>query len=160
DIVVEPLVKMAARCNVPMLHFDLVRCPLPDHCIDVAVLLNVLEHIEDDVGAIRQLYRILKPGGSVVVEVPAGPHLYDIYDRVLMHWRRYRCGDLCAALQKAGFEITYRSHLGFFLYPAFRRVKRRNARHLTEDPASQRKRVEREIHNTRTSHLMAAALAM
>ena len=43
--------------------------------LGAVVLLNVLEHIQDHEGALRQLYRILKPGGVVIIEVPAGPHL-------------------------------------------------------------------------------------
>ena len=62
DYVRGPLEQLAKRLpNVPLLQFDLVRCPLPDQSIDVVVLLNVLEHIQDDVGAVRQIARILKP---------------------------------------------------------------------------------------------------
>ena len=43
------------------------------------MLLNVLEHIDDHSSAIAQVARVLKPGGVAVVEVPAGPHLYDTY---------------------------------------------------------------------------------
>src|SRR5205085_10979289 len=76
--------------DIPLLQFDLVQCPLPSESVDVVVLLNVLEHIENDAGAMEQVARILKPGGAAVIEVPAGPHLYDVYDKVLMHFRRYR----------------------------------------------------------------------
>jgi hypothetical protein len=87
------------------------------------VLLNVLEHIEDDVAAVAQVTRILKPGGLAIIEVPAGPGLYDAYDQHLKHWRRYRLRDLCRMLQGAGLEILERSHLGFFVYPGFAAVK-------------------------------------
>jgi SAM-dependent methyltransferase len=158
DIVTGPLAALSKRCKVPLLHFDLVQCPLPDNCVDVAVQLNVLEHIEDHIGATRQLFRILKPGGIAVIEVPAGPHLFGLYDRVLMHWRRYHWRELCYMFESAGFETLYRSHLGFFLYHAFRRIKLRDARHFPGDPAVQRQRVEREIRETRTSRLVGAAL--
>ena len=61
----------------------------------------MLEHVEDDQAAIRQVYRILQPGGVAVIEVPAGPDLYDIYDRQLMHHRRYRCAMCCASCAPA-----------------------------------------------------------
>lgn len=112
--------------GVPLLQFDLTRCPLPDHFADVSVLLNVLEHIEDDAAAVRHLFRITKPGGAVVLEVPAGKSLHDIYDRVLMHHRRYDMRSLCELLRGAGFTIERRSHLGCFLYPAFYATKRLN----------------------------------
>src|SRR5262249_44795441 len=64
DCIQEPLEKLASSLpGVPLLGFDLVRCPLPDESVDAAVALNVLEHIDDDAGAIRQLFRILRPGG-------------------------------------------------------------------------------------------------
>jgi SAM-dependent methyltransferase len=110
--------------NVPLLQFDLTQCPLPDAFVDVAVLLNVLEHIDDHEAAVAHLFRIIKPGGAVVIEVPAGPSLYDVYDRVLMHRRRYAMSQLVKLLDRCGFAIERRSHLGFILYPAFYLTKR------------------------------------
>jgi len=67
DIVRGPLERLAARMpDVPLLHFDLVKCPLPDACLDGISLLNVLEHIKDDQTALKQVYRILKPGGELI----------------------------------------------------------------------------------------------
>jgi SAM-dependent methyltransferase len=63
-----------------LLHFDLRHCPLPDGSFDGVILLNVLEHIKEDAAALRQIARILKPGGIAAIEVPAGRGLYDIYD--------------------------------------------------------------------------------
>ena len=112
--------------NVPLLQFDLTQCPLPDAFVDVAVLLNVLEHIDDHEAAVAHLFRIIRPGGAVVIEVPAGPSLYDVYDRVLMHRRRYAMSQLIKLLDRHGFTIERRSHLGFILYPAFYLTKRLN----------------------------------
>jgi SAM-dependent methyltransferase len=112
--------------NVPLIQFDLTRCPLPDNFADVIVLLNVLEHIEDHRSAIAQLFRIVRPGGAIIIEVPAGSRLYDIYDRVLMHFRRYDIRDLVALVENAGFTVERRSHLGFLLYPMFYLSKRVN----------------------------------
>jgi SAM-dependent methyltransferase len=112
--------------TVPILNFDLQRCPLPDASIDAVVLLNVLEHIEDDVSAVGHLLRILKPGGIAVVEIPAGPGLFDVYDKLLMHFRRYRLKGAVSLFEEAGFAIVKASHLGFFVYPAFWAVKKKN----------------------------------
>jgi SAM-dependent methyltransferase len=76
DVVREPLFKLATELrSVPLMRFDLLRCPLPSGSFDAVVMLNVLEHIEDDVEDLRKVYRLLKPGGVVVIEVTTGPHL-------------------------------------------------------------------------------------
>ena len=124
DVVLGPLTNLSAsNPEIPLLHFDLTKCPLPNDSLDAVVLLNVLEHIEDHALAIRQLYRILKPGGIAVVEVPAGPELYDIYDELLMHHRRYRLRDLRKLFMEENFSILRQSHMGFFIYPGFYLVK-------------------------------------
>lgn len=159
DVVVEPLTKLAETLpNVPLLRFDMLHCPLPDNCVDAVVMLNVLEHIEQDGDALRQAYRILKPGGTLVIEVPAGPHLYDAYDKVLMHYRRYLLSPLCKLVKDQHFEIVKRSHLGFFLYPGFWLVKQRNKRLLTESAATQRQQVDKVIRKTGESKLMHAIM--
>jgi ubiquinone/menaquinone biosynthesis C-methylase UbiE len=138
DYTLGTLQKLGRRLrDIPLLHFDLTQCPLPDQCVDVVVLLNVLEHIEDDEAAIAQVHRILRHGGSAVIEVPAGSHLYDSYDRGLMHFRRYDMVDLEAKLRTAGLAITERSHLGFTLFPAFwltKKLSRRRGRNADPRP--------------------------
>jgi SAM-dependent methyltransferase len=159
DAVTGPLANLAADMpGIPLLQFDLVRCPLPDACVDVAIVLNVLEHIEDDAAAAKQVCRILQPGGIAVVEVPYGPHLFDIYDRQLLHHRRYETRGIQATLRAAGFEILESSHLGFFLYPAFRAVKLRNRRFFDAPPEVQRKRVAANIVKTGNNPLPGAVL--
>ena len=133
DVVREPLFALAKEIpTIPLLRFDLVRCPLDSDSCDAVVMLNVLEHIVDDVGALAQVYRILRPGGIAVVEVPAGPHLFDSYDKALRHFRRYRIHELADKMRNVGLVIERKSHLGFFLYPAFAAVKRRNQRNFDE----------------------------
>jgi SAM-dependent methyltransferase len=112
--------------DVPLVQFDLTQCPLPSDSLDVIVLLNVLEHIEDHEAALAQLFRIVRPGGAVIIEVPAGRQLFDVYDRVLMHHRRYEMNELKRLVEWQGFIVEKRSHLGFFLYPMFYLAKRRN----------------------------------
>lgn len=127
DYVRGPMEKLGAAIpDIPLLQFDLTKCPLPDNSIDGILLLNILEHIEEDTTALGHVHRVLRSGGVAVIEVPAGPGLYDIYDRRLMHFRRYRMRDLRRMAIKAGFDILESSHLGFFLYPGFWIAKKRN----------------------------------
>ena len=109
--------------GLPLLQFDIVRAPLPDACVDAVIALNVLEHIEDDVTAVAQIRRILRPGGILYMEVPAGPMLFGVHDRVLMHDRRYAMRPTIRMLERAGFRIERATHLGCLIYPAFALTK-------------------------------------
>lgn len=73
--------------------------------LDTVVLTNVLEHIEDDVQALRNFRDTLLPGGRVVILVPALPALFGSMDEAVGHFRRYTPERLRAALEDAGFEI-------------------------------------------------------
>jgi len=134
DCFPDALHEISKNYKVPLLQFDLVNCPLPDSCVDVVVALSVLEHIDKDESALCQIYRILKPGGYAVLEVPANKDLYDLHDRQLKHFRRYDMPELLHMSQKSGFEIQRHSHLGFFLYPAFRAIKLRNKALISSTP--------------------------
>jgi SAM-dependent methyltransferase len=71
-----------------------------------AIMINVLEHIEDHQGALRQIYARLRPGGHVVVWVPAYNFLYSDFDRKLGHYRRYRRRGLEQTVMDAGFLVV------------------------------------------------------
>jgi SAM-dependent methyltransferase len=157
DYVRGPLETLAdAMPTVPILQFDLQRCPLPDACVDAVVLLNVLEHIENDVSAVGHLFRILRPGGVAVVEIPAGPGLYDVYDKQLMHFRRYRRKGAVSLFKNAGFRIAKASHLGFFVYPAFWAVKKKNRLLAREQAAAEV--VATDIKMTSSSAVLSALM--
>lgn len=65
DVVKEPLYRLTRDLpGIPLIRFDLLQCPLPEQSVDVLVMLNVLEHIEDDMGALRKAFNLLKPGGG------------------------------------------------------------------------------------------------
>ncbi len=72
---------------------------------DAAIMVNVLEHIEDDRDVLRRLYALLKPGGAVLLFVPALPWLYGSLDTLVHHVRRYTREQLAERLREAGFGI-------------------------------------------------------
>lgn len=78
---------------------------VPDHSYDSVVLINVLEHIADDGMAVRELARILKPSGTLLLFVPALPFLFSRMDTILGHYRRYRRDELGELILANGFEI-------------------------------------------------------
>ncbi len=96
----------AGRHNVDVQQWD-VTCPAPEgvKATDSILCSNVLEHIQDDRAVLSNLHTVLKPGGRLVLVVPAGGCLYGSLDDVLGHFRRYRKRDLVALLAAADFEV-------------------------------------------------------
>ncbi len=81
---------------------------------DTVLCLNVLEHIEDDQGALRRMYEILEPEGRVVLYVPADQSLFGSMDESVGHFRRYDEQELREKLEKAGFlveQIGYQNRI-------------------------------------------------
>jgi SAM-dependent methyltransferase len=141
-----------------LLRADVCALPLADRSIDGIVSANLLEHVPDDEGALREMRRVLRPGGRAVIVVPAAPGTYDYYDRFLGHERRYGRRELATKARAAGLEVLEDAHLGAPLYPAFWAVKKRNRRrfgHLRG--AALEERVARDIANTKDSPLGAWA---
>jgi SAM-dependent methyltransferase len=85
----------------------------PDSCLFV----NVLEHIQDDLNALRTMASILQPGGVIVLFVPAFQSLYGPVDKNLGHFRRYRRADIARLAEAAGLNLKklhYVNVAGFF----------------------------------------------
>jgi SAM-dependent methyltransferase len=155
DLVASGLRK--AHALVPgarLLLADACRLPLRTGSIDAVLSANLLEHVPDDVRALAELHRVLRPAGRAVVVVPSGPDTYDYYDRFLGHERRYARGELAGKARGAGLEVLLDIHLGSLLYPPFWLVKQRNRRrygHLAG--AALEQRVVRDIERTNDSRL-------
>jgi hypothetical protein len=73
--------------------------------VESAVAMNVLEHIDDDVGALRDLATAVTQGGTIVLWVPGYMQLYGDFDRKLGHVRRYTPATLRAAVESAGLGV-------------------------------------------------------
>lgn len=80
---------------------------------DVLLALDVLEHIEDDVGALAAWHAWLKPGGTMVLSVPARMRLWTAGDTWAGHFRRYERDGLRALLDRVGFEVEAFECYGF-----------------------------------------------
>ncbi len=99
------------------------RSPLPelagvkDEAYDMIAILDVLEHIEDDRAALCSMARRLKPGGTILIAVPAHPWLWSAHDVANHHHRRYTRKTLKAAVADAGLKITYLSAVNSLLFP-------------------------------------------
>lgn len=123
----------------------------PDSC----VCLNVLEHIEDDLAAVRSMSSILTPGGVIVLLVPAFPSLYGPIDRKLHHHRRYTRRSVLELASSAGLlirKLHYVNAIGFFGWGANARIFRLGTQSTLQIKAFDRlvvpllSRIERRIH--------------
>jgi SAM-dependent methyltransferase len=134
-----------------LLQADACALPLHDASLDAALSANLLEHVPDDVRALAELRRVLRPGARAVVVVPSGPGLYDYYDRFLGHERRYAYGELAEKARGVGLEVLLDTHLGSLLYVPFWLVKKRNRRLGQLRDEQVHERVTRDIAGTTNS---------
>jgi len=84
---------------------------------DVVLLLDVIEHVDDDVATLRAARAGVGEGGVLVVTVPAYRWLWSGHDEVLGHRRRYTAGELRAAVERAGFRVVRVSYFNTLLFP-------------------------------------------
>ena len=92
--------------------------PFAADSFDVAVSLDVIEHLEDDLGALREMRRTVTPGGSLLVTVPAYPWLWSGHDVALGHRRRYSARGLARLVERAGLHVVHASYFNTLLFPA------------------------------------------
>jgi SAM-dependent methyltransferase len=108
--------------------------PFADASFDLLTTLDVVEHIDDDVGALREMRRVLRPDGRLLVAVPAYMFLWGKQDEVSHHKRRYTARTLRAALDRAGFAVERTSYFNTLLFPPIAAV--RLGRRLLRRPGS------------------------
>ena len=89
-----------------------------DASLDCITAFDALEHSEDDVGTLREIHRMLKPGGLLVASGPAYQFLYAQQDRITHHVRRYTLRDLTGKARAAGLRVEQASYINFLLFPA------------------------------------------
>ena len=106
--------RFAARSEVEAVQFDLDgQNPLAEP-VATLIAINVLEHIEDDVAALRSLARSLRAGGHVVLFVPGYQQLYGEFDRAVGHFRRYTPTTVASAARQAGLDVEVARPVNFF----------------------------------------------
>jgi SAM-dependent methyltransferase len=92
---------------------DITRIPFEDAAFDGAVAGEVLEHLQDHHQAVRELHRVLRPGGLCLITVPADPHQWDLSDEWAGHVRRYSAPELQALFARHGFTVERHYSWGF-----------------------------------------------
>ncbi|WP_327590606.1 class I SAM-dependent methyltransferase [Nonomuraea sp. NBC_00507] len=101
----ETAVGLARERGLSAIHADACDLPLPDESFDLVLAFDVLEHIEDDGTAARELTRVLKPGGTALITVPCDMALWSAHDVASGHVRRYSRESLCALLTEQDLAL-------------------------------------------------------
>jgi SAM-dependent methyltransferase len=91
--------------------------PFEDSSFDLITCLDVLEHIEDDLGALRELRRVARPGGILLITAPAYPRLWSSHDELNRHCRRYTRRVLLDRAVEAGWRPLRTTHFNALLLP-------------------------------------------
>jgi SAM-dependent methyltransferase len=91
--------------------------PFQPGSFDLAVCLDVIEHLQDDAGALHELRRVVAPGGSLLVTVPAYQWLWSGHDVINHHRRRYTCGSLLAVAERVGWKCIRTTYFNSLLLP-------------------------------------------
>lgn len=127
-----------ARGAGTVLEGTVERLPFDYASFDLITSLDVIEHTDDDVLALRELLRVIRPGGWLVLTVPAYPRLWSRHDELNHHRRRYTRATLLRATAAAGWAPRRTTHFNSLLLPAAAAV-----RVLERGDSSQRSDVDR-----------------
>ncbi len=109
-----------AKKNLPQIEFvqfDVARGTM-DEEFDLIGAFDVIEHIEDDIVALKNMQRMLTDGGVLLISVPQYMFMWGRLDEIVRHKRRYSRLDLLSKLEDAGFDITFCTSFVFVLFPA------------------------------------------
>jgi SAM-dependent methyltransferase len=91
--------------------------PFPNDFFDLAISFEVICNIADDQRAFAEIARVLKPGGRLIVQLPAYQWLWSMHDVAVGHQRRYSARDLRAKLTRAGMELERLTHANALMFP-------------------------------------------
>jgi SAM-dependent methyltransferase len=118
--------RFATTPNVTVVKRDLREIDAAGERFDSVVMLNVLEHIEDDVGVLSTLPSVLSPGGRIVLYVPALNALYGAWDRRVGHFRRYSIWRMREIARQAGLDVVELRYANSLAIPAWAAFSRSN----------------------------------
>ena len=106
--------------KIEVVNASLTDLPFEDDSFDLVCAFDVIEHIEDDALAVKEIYRVLKKQGLVYLTVPAFHFLWSHHDVVNHHFRRYTLKGFLNLIFLENFEIVYKSYFNTFLFlPVF-----------------------------------------
>lgn len=102
---------LSATCD------SILKLPFQDHFFDLVLCLDVLEHLPDEMTALEELKRVIKPEGVLVLSVPAFSWLWSDHDNLNNHYRRYNAGELVEIIKKSNLSLKRSTYFNAFLLP-------------------------------------------
>ena len=91
--------------------------PFADASFGLVALLDTVEHVPNEAGVFAECLRVLRPGGHLLITVPALMALWSQNDVLNAHQRRYTAAELASKLQQQGFHVLHKSYNNFFIFP-------------------------------------------
>jgi SAM-dependent methyltransferase len=111
-------VKMARQRGYDVDQFDATQpMPFEANSFEAVTALDVIEHNQDDLAILADSYRVLKPGGHIIITVPALMWLWSHNDDINAHVRRYTAAELKQKLAQTGFTVRRVTYNNFFVFP-------------------------------------------
>jgi SAM-dependent methyltransferase len=94
--------------------------PFDDETFDITTALDVIEHLDDDIAGLKEMYRVTRPGGYSLIFVPAFMWLWGVQDEISHHRIRYTRAQITGRVRQAGFKIERATYANFtFFLPVF-----------------------------------------
>lgn len=131
----ETAVDLARQRGLHAIHADARHLPLPDAHFDLVMAFDVLEHIEEDDRAVREIVRVLRPGGTALITVPCDMALWSAHDVASGHFRRYTRDGLRSLMVREGLILERMWSWNVLLRPIVaRRRKHTSGSDVMETP--------------------------
>lgn len=99
------------------------KLPFDDGSFDLVTALDVVEHLDDDIAALREMGRVLHAGGHLLMTVPAHPFLWGDQDIVNLHKHRYVAREVRDRLTAAGFQVQRVTYINAFMFPPIAAIR-------------------------------------
>ena len=123
DVNSEAVLRCQDRGFDAVVHESGPPLPFAAESFDLITALDVIEHVDDDGGLLRELRRLVRPGGRLLVTVPAFGFLWGPHDEINGHRRRYTAPQLRERLVEAGWSPLRVSYFNTFLFPAVAAIR-------------------------------------
>ncbi len=96
---------------------DATALPFKDESFDLVIAMDILEHLKNDAKGCSEIERVLVPGGTAIITVPAFMFLWSVTDVLSEHYRRYTKKGIEGVLKKTGMTVRYSTYFNTFLFP-------------------------------------------